>query len=279
MNGDGTFELLSQEGTTQGCPLAMAMYAISLVPLLKHLLPLSKQVWFADDATGCDEFVRLRKWFDVLVEVGPLYGYYPKPAKCILLSKPGRVELARKVFSGTSVDVQVDGSKDSGVEIITTGTRHLGAAVGTDDFKHSYVNKKVDSWIQCVKTLSDIASSEPHAVYAAYTHCLQSQWTFLCRTMPGTCELFQPLEDAIRQVLIPSLLRREINDLERDLLSLPARMGGMGISKPTDESVIANTNSVYVSEPLVRLVKRQEFTLDPIDLAGQIKCLRGDVDR
>ena len=38
MNSDGYFELLSQEGTTQGCPLAMAMYAIALVPLLKHLL-------------------------------------------------------------------------------------------------------------------------------------------------------------------------------------------------------------------------------------------------
>ena len=44
--------------------------------------------------------------------------------------------------------------------------------------------------------------------------------------MPGVPALFQPLEDVIRQVLIPSLLRREVNDLEHDLLSLPARMGG-----------------------------------------------------
>jgi len=44
MNGDGYFELLSQEGTTQGCPLAMAMYAIALVPLLKHLLPMCKRL-------------------------------------------------------------------------------------------------------------------------------------------------------------------------------------------------------------------------------------------
>ena len=98
MNGDGYFELLSEEGTTQGCPLAMAMYAISLVPLLKHLLPICKQVWFADDATGCDNFVSMRKWFDTLVEIGPLYGYYPKPSKCLLLS---RFELAQKVFKGS----------------------------------------------------------------------------------------------------------------------------------------------------------------------------------
>ena len=241
MNGDGCFELLSQEGTTQGCPLAMAMYAIALVPLLKHLLPMCKQVWFADDATGCDKFLTLRKWFDVLVEMGPLYGYYPKPSKCILLAKPDRVELARTVFKGSGIDVLTEGAKDSGVEIITTGTRHLGAAVGTDDFKHSYVKKKVTAWIQCVKALSNIAATEPHAAYSAYTHCLQSQWTFLCRSMPGNPALFEPLEDTIRTVFLPVLLRREVNDLERDLISLPARMGGMGVVKPKTKNVSSLT--------------------------------------
>ena len=70
-------------------------------------------------------------------------------------------------------------------------------------------------------------------------------------------------------MFLPTLLRREVSDLERDLLGLPARMGGMGITKPTDECLIANTNSVYVSAPLVRLVKRQEFELDPIGLLGE----------
>ena len=43
----------SQEGTTQGDPLAMAMYAIATIPLLKEAqTPFSTQVWFADDATS-----------------------------------------------------------------------------------------------------------------------------------------------------------------------------------------------------------------------------------
>ena len=70
-----------------------------------------------------------------------------------------------------------------------------------------------------------------------------------------------------------------MNDLERDLLSMPARMGGMGITKPTDECLISNTNSVYVSEPLVRLVKRQEFGLDPSELLDRIKILRSEIDK
>ena len=72
MNCEGFFELLSQEGTTQGCPLAMAMYALVFVPLSKHLQPLCKQVWYADDGTGCDEFEKIRTWFDVLLEKGPV---------------------------------------------------------------------------------------------------------------------------------------------------------------------------------------------------------------
>ena len=92
----------------------------------------------------------------------------------------------------------------------TPGTCHLGAALGTEEFQKSYVQKKVESWIQCIHTLADIANTEPHAVYTAYTHCLQNNWTFLCRTMPGRSSWFQPLEDAIRQVFIPKIVKRDV---------------------------------------------------------------------
>ena len=40
---------------TQGDPLAMVMYALAVVPLIRQLrtvVPDAKQVWFADDATA-----------------------------------------------------------------------------------------------------------------------------------------------------------------------------------------------------------------------------------
>ena len=44
--------ILSEEGTTQGDPLAIAMYALSTVPLINRLEGLAAQMWFADDAAA-----------------------------------------------------------------------------------------------------------------------------------------------------------------------------------------------------------------------------------
>ena len=97
--------LLSQEGTTQGDFLAMAMYAVAITPLIRRSLEddETKQVWFADDA------IRLRRWWDRIVERGPAYGYHPNPTKtCRLVGEEG-VEMAKEVFQGTDISVTEDG--------------------------------------------------------------------------------------------------------------------------------------------------------------------------
>ena len=54
--------LLSQEGTTQGDPLAMAMYAVAVTLLIHRLkFEATKQVWFADDATAGGKLINLRE--------------------------------------------------------------------------------------------------------------------------------------------------------------------------------------------------------------------------
>ena len=45
--------ILSRKGTTQGDPLAMAMHAFALKPLIHAVsAPVTEQVWFADDAAA-----------------------------------------------------------------------------------------------------------------------------------------------------------------------------------------------------------------------------------
>ena len=54
--------LLSQEGTTQGDPLAMAMHAVAITPFIRSLEDDEiKQVWFADDAAAGGGLAGLRR--------------------------------------------------------------------------------------------------------------------------------------------------------------------------------------------------------------------------
>ena len=58
---DGS-SLLSQEGTTQGDPLAMPMYAIGVVPVIRQLMGIARRVWYADDAAAGGSLLQLRDW-------------------------------------------------------------------------------------------------------------------------------------------------------------------------------------------------------------------------
>ena len=178
--------ILSQEGTTQGDPLAMAMYVIGTTPLIRALSKEAiKQVWYADDASAAGGIHELRQWWDLLVGIGPDYGYHPNAAKTWLIAKQDTLFWSQTAF------------KKSGVSITSEGRKHLGAAIGTEAFRRSYVAKKVDGWTQEVMKLTHIAESQPHAAYAAYTHGLSFKWNYLSRTIPDTAELFIPLEKAV----------------------------------------------------------------------------------
>ena len=52
--------ILSQEGITQGDPLAMPMHALATVPLIKRLTSTVKQTWYADDAAATGKIASLQ---------------------------------------------------------------------------------------------------------------------------------------------------------------------------------------------------------------------------
>ena len=209
--------LFSQEGTTQGDPLAMPMYAIATLPLIHGLNDpdsSTSQLWYADDATATGSLSHLRSWWDRLVSIGPSYGYHANPSKTWLVTKEVHLSNAVNTF------------QDSHVNITAEGRPHLGAALGTQSYVSQFVNTKVQQWCNELKTLSSIASTQPHAAYAAFTHGVSSKWTHLIRTIPSISHLLQPLEDILRHQLIPNLTGRPPpNNSERDLLALPVRLG------------------------------------------------------
>uniref|UniRef100_A0A1X7V2T7 Reverse transcriptase domain-containing protein n=1 Tax=Amphimedon queenslandica TaxID=400682 RepID=A0A1X7V2T7_AMPQE len=66
--------MFSAEGTTQGDPLAMAMYAIGILPLIRLLHKYTvSQVWYADDAAALGQLNELHKWWVELTLLFPTY--------------------------------------------------------------------------------------------------------------------------------------------------------------------------------------------------------------
>ena len=97
---------------------------------------------------------------------------------------------------------------------------------------HNYVNGKLKEWSDELSKLSKISLTQPHSAYSALTHGLLGRWTFLSRTLPGIGDLFSPLaEQIIRVHLLPTLTGKStFSDVERQLISLPSRLGGLGIN-------------------------------------------------
>ena len=107
--------LLSEEGTTQGDPLAMPMYALGVLPLIDCISSDLMQVWYADYATACGSLSELRLWWDKLLQFGPDFGYFPNPSKTCLVVKESLYDAAVEMFQGLGISITVDGKRHLGV--------------------------------------------------------------------------------------------------------------------------------------------------------------------
>ena len=90
-----------QEGTIQGDPLAMTMYALGVTPLIRAVsIPDIKQLWFADDASAGECLHLLQTWWDWLADLGPAYGYHVNSSKTWLV-KADYLSEAKRIFDGS----------------------------------------------------------------------------------------------------------------------------------------------------------------------------------
>jgi len=158
------FELLSQEGTTQGDPIAMAVYAVATIPLLLMVINATSESYekqtkaeaYADDFSAAGKINGIKCWWNNLCRLGPMFGYYPEAKKCWLIVKPSHLQKAEEKFC------------DSDINITTEGKRHLGASLGSNSFRDEYVSKKIDTLCAELLVLSEIARIEPHCAYACF---------------------------------------------------------------------------------------------------------------
>ena len=103
----GGGEILSQEGTTQGDPLALPWYSVNtsiMIQSLRTSTPGVKQVWLADDSAGGGRIVPLYNWYSHLNQEGKRYGYQVNGSKSWLIVKSEVVaDEAKRVLEMRSI--------------------------------------------------------------------------------------------------------------------------------------------------------------------------------
>ena len=115
------------------------------------------------------------------------------------------------------------------INITTSGRKYLGPYIGTANDKSDYANKAVNGWIQELKVLRRIARSEPHAAYTCFVSGFRHRITYL-RVIPDFCKALKLLDAFINEQFLPVLTPGyHCSEIERKLISLPVRFGGLGI--------------------------------------------------
>ena len=231
-------KLQSKEGTTQGDPLAMAMYGIAIIPLIERLENDEIcQKWYADDGSAVGNLDDLKVTLEKVIEHGKAFGYYVKSSKCKLIVKDGLKEKAAKVFEGKDIK-------------IVDGFRVLGSVIGTNESCEKFMSQKFEEYEKICLKLSNLVKTSPQNVYSCFTKGVQEKLSFLYRTTPDTKKHRAKMKTVIEKHLIPSITgRAEISNQDLRTFSLPLRNGGMNINNPDDHDKDYDW-SIWVSESL-----------------------------
>ena len=164
---------------------------------------------------------------------------------------------------------------DTDVKVTSEGRPYLGAALGTEEYIQEFVTNKVQQLAGELEQLATIACTQPHAAQAAFTDGMTSKWTYLTRTMPGIGPNLLPLETIIRTKLIPALTGRPPpNETERYLFGLPARLGGIAMTNPTQATDIEFLSSTKITEALTEAILHQDSHYSEEVIAYQLEAKR-----
>ena len=142
-------EIFSQEGTTQGDPLSMFCYSVNTATMIQSL------------KLNIPEF-----------QEGKKCGYQVSGPKCLLIVKTQ--DLAGKAQ-------QILGEE---VNITTEGKRHLGAVIGSKEYKDQHCIDKVQGWVRVILSLAEIAKSQPPRCL----HCPVALTKAYKSNLPTLCE-------------------------------------------------------------------------------------------
>ena len=106
-NSNGTAIFLhSREGITQGDPLAIIAFSISIIPFIKNLkryIPNFTELWYANNAGELGTFAIIGTYFNSLTRQRSDRGYHTEPSKSVLILHPDNLSPEKSSKSVTDL--------------------------------------------------------------------------------------------------------------------------------------------------------------------------------
>ena len=146
----------------------MAWYSLTTVNLITDLClhtPVS-QVWLIDDAATAGKIKSLHQWYVRL----PSFLFCKCFSSWLIIKIDYFAKISKTVF-------------DDSVNVTTEGKRHLGAAIGSENYKRVYCNE------------------------IAFTKGFRSKFTYIMRTIENVEQSINPAKDNLFEIFIPTLMR------------------------------------------------------------------------
>ena len=88
-------------------------------------------------------------------------------------------------------------------------------------------------YTKSLNRLGQFALTSPQNAYACLTKGVQQKLSFRSRNTPSMDGVLDRVEERLGRV-IPNIVGKEVIQEERELFSLPLRMGGLNIALPQD---------------------------------------------
>ena len=105
-----------------------------------------------------------------------------------------------------------------------------GAVTDSSEYRREYVQNNIDESINEIKVLSMIAKKEPRAAYSGFIAAFKHKRSYIMKTIPDIYDQLNELDEVITSEFIPAITGAiHCSNIERELLSLPSKLGGLGI--------------------------------------------------
>ena len=149
--------------------------------------------------------------------------------------------------------------ENTGINITEEDNRHLGAVIGSIEYRENYVTQKMNAWLDKLNMLCDIARIEPKAAYSCFVSGYKHKLIYIMKTIPNISHQLEKIDGLILTKFIPVIKGGiYVNPDERYLLSLFAEYGRVGLPIFSELVGIESQSSKIMPEYLRNKIIEQE---------------------